>query len=121
VSVHPPEHDAIIARYRRLAALPDGLFFFTFPLRRRAIERLQLAPGGSVLEVGCGSGANFALLVRAVGPGGQVVGVDISPQMVAAARERVRHRRWSNVQVVEGPAEGMNLAGTFDGLPCTMC
>jgi ubiquinone/menaquinone biosynthesis C-methylase UbiE len=116
VKTRPPDHDEIIARYRRVAALPDGLFFFTFPLRRRAVEQLHLAPGGSVLEVGCGSGANFGFLVGAVGPTGRVVGVDISPEMVAAARARVRRHGWSNVAVVEGPAEGMHLAGTFDGL-----
>ena len=116
MSAMPSDHDEIIARYRRVAALPDGLFLFTFPLRRRAIERLHLAPGESVLEVGCGSGANFAFLVRAVGPTGQVVGVDISPEMAAAARARVQRHGWSNVQVVKSPAESMHLAGLFDGL-----
>jgi ubiquinone/menaquinone biosynthesis C-methylase UbiE len=116
VSAIPPDHDEIIARYRRVAALPDGLFFFTFPLRRRAIDRLQLAPGSSVLEVGCGSGANFAFLVRAVGPTGHVVGVDISPEMVAAARRRVHRHDWSNVHLIESPAESLQLAERFDGL-----
>jgi ubiquinone/menaquinone biosynthesis C-methylase UbiE len=116
VSARQPRHLAIIARYRRVATLPDGLFFFTFPLRRRAIDRLHLVPGSSVLEVGCGSGANFPFLARAVGPTGQVVGVDISPEMVAAARARVRRDGWPNVQVVESPAESMHLAGPFDGL-----
>lgn len=116
MSQRPADHDQIIARYRHVAALPDGLFFFTFPLRRHAIDQLQLQPGGRVLEVGCGSGANLEYLVRGVGPSGQVVGVDISPQMVAAARARVQRHGWSNVQVVESPAESMHLAGSFDGL-----
>jgi demethylmenaquinone methyltransferase/2-methoxy-6-polyprenyl-1,4-benzoquinol methylase len=116
VSAIRPDHDEIIARYRRVAALPDGLFLFTFPLRRGAIDRLHLAPGSAVLEVGCGSGANFAFLVRAVGPTGHVVGVDLSPEMVAAARARVKRGGWSNVQVVESPAESMRLADSFDGL-----
>jgi len=111
-----PTHLRIIERYRRIAALPDALFFFTFPLRKQAVAQLQLTPGGRVLEVGCGSGANFASLVRAVGPEGQVVGVDISPEMVAAARARVQRHGWSNVQLIESPAENLQLAARFDGL-----
>ncbi len=109
-------HAETIARYRRVAALPDGLFFFTFPLRRHAVDRLGLAPGGRVLEVGCGSGANFDYLVRAVGPSGQVVGVDLSPEMIAAANARIQHRRWSNVRLIESSAENLQLTERFDGL-----
>jgi hypothetical protein len=36
--------DEIIAKYRHIAGLPDGLFAFTFPLRRRAISKLMLKP-----------------------------------------------------------------------------
>jgi len=116
VNIRTPYQAEIVARYRRVAAMPDGLFFFTFPLRRRAIDQLHLAPGSSVLEVGCGSGANFAFLIGAVGPSGRVVGVDLSPEMVAAAQARVRRHAWSNVQVIESPAEDMRLDGHFDGL-----
>lgn len=116
MSIRTPYQEEIVARYRRVAAMPDGLFFFTFPLRRRAVDQLRLAPGNAVLEVGCGSGANFALLVRAVGPAGRVVGVDLSPEMVVAARGRVRRHAWTNVQVIESPAEDMRLDGLFDGL-----
>lgn len=111
-----PNYERIIGRYRRIAALPDALFFFTFPLRRHAVDRLRLAAGARVLEVGCGSGANFADLQRAVGPSGRIVGVDLSPEMVAAARARVRRRGWDNVQVIEGPAEALDLPERFDGL-----
>lgn len=109
-------HHQIIARYRRVAALPDGLFFFTFPLRRRAVELLGLTPGGRVLEVGCGSGANFETLVRAVGPSGQVVGVDLSPDMIDAAKARVQRRAWPNVRLVESSAEDLQLSERFDAL-----
>ncbi len=42
--------------------------------------------GEKVLDVGCGTGATTAELARAVGPGGHVLGVDISEHLVAAAR-----------------------------------
>ncbi len=106
----------IIDRYRRVAHLPDGLFFFTFPLRRQAVGRLRLAPGESVLEVGCGSGANFPYLLKAVGPAGRVVGVDLSPDMIAAARARVRRRGWSRIELIESAAENLHLDEQFDAL-----
>lgn len=106
----------IIDRYRRVAHLPDGLFFFTFPLRRQAVGRLRLAPGESVLEVGCGSGANFPYLLKAVGPAGRVVGIDLSPDMIAAARARVRRRGWSRIELIESAAENLHLDEQFDAL-----
>jgi ubiquinone/menaquinone biosynthesis C-methylase UbiE len=112
----PSAHPQIIARYRRIASLPDGLFFFTFPLRRRAVDRLGLAPGGLVLEIGCGSGANLDYLVRAIGPSGLVVGVDLSPDMIAAAQVRVQRHGWSNVRLVESAAENLQLSERFDAL-----
>jgi len=76
----------------------------TEPIRRRAVETLDLAGGETVLDVGCGPGSNFALLRERVGPGGRVVGVDYSPTMVAKARERVEDRGWANVDVVRADA-----------------
>lgn len=108
--------DEIIKKYRAVAHLPDFLFAFTFPLRKEAVQKLALRPGDRVLDIGCGTGANFAYLVQAVGPAGQVVGVDLSPDMVAGARERVRLNRWANVEVIGAAAEQLSLPGEYDGL-----
>jgi demethylmenaquinone methyltransferase/2-methoxy-6-polyprenyl-1,4-benzoquinol methylase len=69
-----------------------------------------------VLEVGCGSGANFPYLLRAVGPAGRVVGVDLSPDMIAAARARVRRRGWTRIDLIESAAEDLHLETRFDAL-----
>jgi len=108
--------DEIIRKYRRVAHLPDFLFSFTFPLRRQAVERLQLEPGAHVLEVGCSTGANFAYLLEAIGPSGKVVGVDLSPDMVEQARLRVKREGWDNVEIVKAGAEDFSYPGKFDGL-----
>ena len=55
----------------------------------RTLDLLALAPGQSVLEVGCGSGVFLPLLGRAVGAEGRVVGLDHAPAFVAEARARV--------------------------------
>lgn len=53
----------------------------------RLLELAGVAPGQSVLDVGSGVGEPALSAARAVGPTGCVVGIDISPAMVAAARE----------------------------------
>jgi demethylmenaquinone methyltransferase/2-methoxy-6-polyprenyl-1,4-benzoquinol methylase len=54
--------------------------------RRRAAKATELKPGGSALDVACGSGKLTALLARIAGPNGRVVGLDFSRQMLEVAR-----------------------------------
>jgi hypothetical protein len=55
-------------------------------------------------------------LVDAVGPSGEVVGVEISPEIVINAKRRIEENRWSNVQVIEADARTATLKGKFNGL-----
>jgi len=55
--------------------------------RRRAVQALRLRPGQRVLDLGCGTGLSFRLLADAVGPGGLVVGTDLSREMLRECRE----------------------------------
>jgi hypothetical protein len=64
-------------------------FFFIKSLRQKAVQLLQLKPGNRVLAVGCGPGGSFPYLVDAVGPSGEVIGVEISPEVVINARRRI--------------------------------
>src|SRR5260370_21258761 len=50
------------------------------------LEQLRVEPGMRVLEVGAGTGYNAALLAELAGPRGQVVTLDIAPEIVAEAR-----------------------------------
>jgi ubiquinone/menaquinone biosynthesis C-methylase UbiE len=51
---------------------------------------MALAPGGAVLEVGCGPGTDVFDMVELLGPNGRVVGLDASEVMIAQARRRAR-------------------------------
>ncbi len=73
--------------------------------RVRAIAALHLQEGSRVLDVGCGTGLNFPGLLAAVGPGGQVVGVDRSRQMLEVARLKTASLPPGNVVLVEADAE----------------
>lgn len=72
--------------------------------RVRAAETLDLSPGDTVVEMGCGTGANFPYLRERVGPDGTVVGVDLVPAMLDRARVRIDRAGWENVHVVCGDA-----------------
>jgi len=74
-------------------------------IRRIAVDHLQLRPGDCVLDLGCGTGMSLPLLREAVGPGGRVVGVDQSSEMLALARLRLQRAGWGNVVLQCAAAE----------------
>ncbi len=55
--------------------------------RLLAIKKLSLQPGSFVIELGCGTGLNFPLLMEQIGPEGRVIGVDLTPEMLDVARD----------------------------------
>ncbi|MFN2153448.1 MAG: methyltransferase domain-containing protein, partial [Anaerolineales bacterium] len=56
------------------------------PLLRAIIQALQLPAGSCGLDAGCGIGLQTLLLLEAVGPDGQVTGLDINPELLAYGR-----------------------------------
>ena len=78
--------------------------------RRRAARATGLAPGGSALDVACGSGKLTAEINRLAGPTGRVVGLDFSPQMLQVAR-----REQPGIEFLEGDALALPFGdGSFD-------
>ena len=113
-------------RENRKSSLPPYTWFLSrrpnfmasriHSLRKSAVEHLALQKGDRVLDVGCGTGASFPYLVQAVGSSGEVVGVEISPDMARQARKRVESHGWGNVRVLENAAQTVHLTDQFDGL-----
>lgn len=58
------------------------------PFRTRALENLGLKPGATVLDLACGTGQNFPLLARQIGPRGHLIGLDLSGGMLRRAQRR---------------------------------
>lgn len=104
------------AHYRRHARDYDASAQRTMALRRRTIARLALQPGDRVLDAGCGTGLSFPLLLDAIGPGGVVIGVEQSPDMLALARQRMFAAGWSNVTLIESAVETVVLPHAVDAL-----
>jgi len=111
-----PEPRRAVERYRAHAAGYDASATRTMALRRRTIAALQLVPGDSVLDVASGTGLSFPLLVAGAGPGGRVTGVDLSPDMMRLAGERIARAGWTNVSLVESAIEEARFADRFDAL-----
>lgn len=83
--------------------LIDGRRSTTRPIAQRAERHaaclaLGLQPGDHVLDLACGTGLNFTHLRELVGTQGHVVGVDLSPRMLAIARQLVATHGWQNVK-----------------------
>jgi demethylmenaquinone methyltransferase/2-methoxy-6-polyprenyl-1,4-benzoquinol methylase len=111
--------DLVKRKYRRNAALYDLVRGPTGRLRKIAIGRLGLRAGDAVLDFGCGTGLSFQPLEEAVGPTGRIVGVDVSPDMLAKAREKVAAGGWSNVTLIESNAEEVAVEPeSVDALLC---
>jgi demethylmenaquinone methyltransferase/2-methoxy-6-polyprenyl-1,4-benzoquinol methylase len=79
-----------------------------------ACAKLNLPPGGQVLDVCCGTGDLTRYLLKHVGDTGHVTGLDFSEQMLAVARQRFA--ALANVRFLQGDAMAIPLEeNRFDG------
>jgi ubiquinone/menaquinone biosynthesis C-methylase UbiE len=99
------ELDRLIAQGRILGDSTEHL------LRRAGIE-----PGMRVLDVGSGAGDVAFLVARLVGPEGSVIGIDISAEATAGARERARQASVPNVEFVSCDAAELKLHEPVDAV-----
>ena len=85
-------------------------------VKQRSYALMQIRPGQSVLDVGCGPGTDTIPLARLVGLSGKVSGVDADAAMVAEASRRAKAAGLSAcVQHRVGNAMAVSFAdGTFD-------
>ncbi len=77
------------------------------PLGLAAMDRLSLASGAVVLDVGCGTGQTLLQLADRVRPDGQVIGVDVAPLLLDVARAHTRFV--PQVQLIEADAQVLTL------------
>ena len=89
---------------------------FNGNIAARLVERAALAPGECVLDVGSGTGVVTFKAAAAVGPGGRVVGIDLSDGMLAKARAKAARRAGgAGIEFVKGDAEALQFAdASFD-------
>ena len=67
----------------------------------------EIRAGERVVDVGCGAGIDSLIAARMVGPTGRVIGVDMTPSMLAKARRSAAEANLSNVEFLEGYGESL--------------
>jgi ubiquinone/menaquinone biosynthesis C-methylase UbiE/uncharacterized protein YbaR (Trm112 family) len=97
-----PEIDAeFLKQYERIATSYDRTLRLMLLLlgirepraRKRAlVAPLELAPGDCVLEVGAGTGSNLPIIAEQIGKEGKLFALDLSPGMLAVAREKLKQK-----------------------------
>ena len=87
--------------------------------RLRAVSALGLRPGDSVVDIACGTGLNFSLIEQAIGPGGRLIGVDLTDAMLAQAQHRIETKGWSNVSLVHADAVEFEFPTEVDAILST--
>lgn len=120
-------------KYREVALHPDGAFHFhtgrplaallgydaevVAALPDRAVESFAgvanpfsmrpIDQGDHVVEVGSGGGFDSIVAAHLVGPGGRVVGVDMTPEMLVKSKETARLLGLDHIELREGIAEDL--------------
>ncbi len=134
--------NALRRRYANVAERPAGQF--NYPVGRESAERLGYnrplmdrippdvverfvgvgnpfsmgapEPGWNVLDIGCGCGFDSQVAARYVEPTGRVLGVDMSPEMLAVARAGLAASGLTNVELIEGRAEDLPVGSGWADL-----
>src|SRR5258708_7311382 len=84
---------------------------------RRTIELASLPIGSRVLDICCGAGASALPAAAAVGPGGNVIGVDLAKHLLDLARTKAIQRRLSNIEFEVGDMLSMRFpVASFDAV-----
>jgi demethylmenaquinone methyltransferase/2-methoxy-6-polyprenyl-1,4-benzoquinol methylase len=121
---HTREH--LIETYRKKAKHYD-ITSWLYPVpgyphraqRLRAVQALGLRAGDSVIDIACGTGLNFPLIEEVIGPGGRIVGVDLTDAMLARARDRIETNGWSNISLVQADAGDFDFPTEVDAILST--
>lgn len=113
----PRHQEQVVDIYRKQAKGYDASGISGLePLRRQAVNMLNLKRGDLVVDIGCGTGLNFALLQETIGPEGKIIGVDLTDAMLDQARQRVTDHGWKNVELVQSDAVQYKFPTQVDGI-----
>src|SRR6201986_3425890 len=126
VSQSDRTHEHLIETYRKKAKHYD-ITSRLYPVpgypqrtqRLRAVRSLGLHTGDTVIDMACGTGLNFSLLQKAVGPGGRIVGVDLTDAMLARAQDRIKANGWSTVSPLQADAAGFDFPAEVNAILST--
>ncbi len=108
-----PIGQAVAARYGALASQTGSLSC------GGALELAAPSPGERLVDLGCGRGGDLFRAAAMVGPAGHATGVDATPRMVEAARERIAGL--ANASVVQGDLAAVPLPAACADVVVSNC
>jgi arsenite methyltransferase len=108
----------IVANFNALAETYD-IPRFTQVCARRLVDLAALPPGAQVLDVATGTGWAALAAAQHVGPTGRVLGVDLAPELLERARQKVATTGLTHVEFRAGDAQWLDLGDqAFDVVLC---
>ena len=102
--------------YGALAKTYDNETRFIVGIRKQAIAALDLRPGETVLDAGCGTGWCLPLLSRHVGRQGKVIGFEPTAQMLSIAESRVHAQNLVNIRLLRACGNSVTLNSVPDAI-----
>jgi ubiquinone/menaquinone biosynthesis C-methylase UbiE len=116
-AVHDPDGIGKFYLGREIAHVmgPGGIIWLERAEREReerpqlVLDTLQIQPGQTVVDLGCGSGYYAFRMSKLVGPNGKVFAVDIEERMLQFVRERAQREAITNVTPIRSTASDPNL------------
>ncbi|MFZ1670287.1 MAG: methyltransferase domain-containing protein [Candidatus Nanopelagicales bacterium] len=117
--MNQPRDDAVV----QIASLFDGLATsydevgvdFFGPIADELVGRLAPTRGESLLDIGCGKGRVLISAAERAGPNARLMGIDVSPGMLAEARTTLDKAGLTQVELLEMDAQNPQLAAApFD-------
>jgi arsenite methyltransferase len=102
-----------------LTSVPEGADLGLGCGNPQAIAAIQ--PGETVLDLGSGGGFDCFLAAKQVGPGGRVIGVDMTPEMITKARGNARKLDAANVEFRLGEIEHLPVADATANVILSNC
>jgi SAM-dependent methyltransferase len=104
---------------RDIAAAPEGANLGLGCGNPVALASLR--EGDAVLDLGAGAGFDCFLAAQRVGASGRVIGVDMTPEMIAKARENARKGNYQNVEFRLGEIENLPVADNSVDVTISNC
>jgi SAM-dependent methyltransferase len=94
---------------KEMQGLPEGVTTFGCG---NPVNFAGVKPGQTVLDLGSGAGLDLILAARKVGPTGKVIGLDMTPEMIASAQRNLTQAGIKNFELVQGEMEKMPIPST---------
>lgn len=91
-----------------LDGIPRG-FWESFTGAGNPQGHVDAAPGETLLDMGCGAGLDLYIYSTKIGPGGGLIGLDISEEMLKKAGENLREAGISGVELIRAPSDDIPL------------